>query len=239
MPSDVRQTLDTLRALQGIDRDLWRARDEQRRLPRERERRRAEIDAKLGKVLDLEKQEHDLKTRIKEIEHANVGARSRLRKLEHESGACKDQALLAAYFHEMRTVKRDLSESEDEGLRLVAQTEELAQQQKSLRAEIDAEELIFAEFAANAARELKSAAGREKSLAASRAEKLKAGVSPEVLARYERLLQSREGQAMAELDGRVCQACFMEVPPNVFVRLSRAVEIVGCPSCDVILYLRA
>jgi predicted nucleic acid-binding Zn-ribbon protein len=238
VPSEVRQTLETLRALQDIDRELWRVRDEQRRLPRERERRRAEIDAKLARVLELEKQERDLTTRVKEIEHANTGARSRLRKLEQESATCKDQAVLAAYFHEMRTTKRDLSEAEDEGLRLVAEAEELAKQRELLTQDVEAEEQVFADFAANAARELGEAAARERKLGAARAEKLGTGVNPEVLTRYERLLQSREGQAMAELDGRVCQACFMEVPPNVFVRLSRGIEVVSCPSCEVILYLR-
>ena len=62
-------------------------------------------------------------------------------------------------------------------------------------------------------------------------------VAPGVLAEYEKLLDAREGQAMAELEGRICLGCYVTVPSNVYVRLARAVDLVICPSCGRILYL--
>ena len=62
-------------------------------------------------------------------------------------------------------------------------------------------------------------------------------VEQAVLVEYEKLLEAREGQAMALLDGRVCQGCYVSVPSNLYVRLARGREMVNCPSCGRILYL--
>ncbi|MDP7573134.1 MAG: C4-type zinc ribbon domain-containing protein, partial [Myxococcota bacterium] len=47
---------------------------------------------------------------------------------------------------------------------------------------------------------------------------------------------ARDGEAMAVLEGNICQACYMEVMPNLMVRLVRGRDVVQCPSCDRILY---
>ena len=43
---------------------------------------------------------------------------------------------------------------------------------------------------------------------------------------------------MAELEARVCQGCYVSAPSNIYVRLARRTELVFCPSCGRILYLR-
>lgn len=43
--------------------------------------------------------------------------------------------------------------------------------------------------------------------------------------------------ALAALEDRNCQGCYMNVPTNVFVRLSKGREIVSCPNCQRILFL--
>ena len=58
-----------------------------------------------------------------------------------------------------------------------------------------------------------------------------------LLAMYNKLVDAREGMALAELQNKVCQGCYISVPPNIYVRIARATEIVQCPSCDRILYL--
>ena len=54
---------------------------------------------------------------------------------------------------------------------------------------------------------------------------------------YRRLLQIREGEPLAELIDGHCQACFVQIPKNLGVRLARGNELVQCPSCDRILFL--
>ena len=44
--------------------------------------------------------------------------------------------------------------------------------------------------------------------------------------------------ALAELDGKICQACHMEVPSNLYVKVARGTVLAQCPSCDRIFYIR-
>jgi hypothetical protein len=75
-------------------------------------------------------------------------------------------------------------------------------------------------------------------LETERKKRLSSELPPDIQSHYEKLLQSREGQALSELDNRVCTGCHVSVPNNIYVRLARATELVFCPSCGRILYLR-
>ena len=61
------------------------------------------------------------------------------------------------------------------------------------------------------------------------------GIEPAQLDLYRRLLEQREGEALAELADGHCQSCFVQIPKNLGVRLLRG-ELVQCPSCDRILH---
>ena len=88
-------------------------------------------------------------------------------------------------------------------------------------------------------REMAEANGRVESMDAERRQRQSPeDLETEALSLYERLLEVREGVALAELDGRICQMCYIQVPPNLSVRVLRGTEVVQCPSCDRILYQR-
>jgi predicted nucleic acid-binding Zn-ribbon protein len=230
--------LQALLHLQEVDRDVFRVQAELKRLPAERAARRAEVDKKLARLAELKNEAKKVRVRIKEIEDATTVARQRVRKVETEAASSRqDMALLVAYQHEIRTLKRDIGNSEEEGLQLVDSAGALDAQAAALAKEIEGEEKLFAEFAANVERETADARARLDALLADR-ERRRAGgsIPPEPLAVYQRLLQAREGVAMALLDGRVCQMCFIAMPTNLVVRVARGTEVVQCPSCDRILY---
>jgi len=132
----------------------------------------------------------------------------------------------------------DIGEHEGEGRALVERQDEDRARRGALQAEMDELEASFAEYAGNVERELAEARARKADLAEQRRARLSDDVDRSVLSLYDRLLQAREGAALARLDGNVCQGCYMSVPPNTFVRLSRGRELVQCPSFDRILYLR-
>jgi predicted nucleic acid-binding Zn-ribbon protein len=84
---------------------------------------------------------------------------------------------------------------------------------------------------------MSAANARRADLEARRKERMGGGLPADTLALYVRVLSTREGEALAQLDGRTCGACFMEVPTNMVVRVSRGADLVQCPSCDRILYI--
>ena len=230
--------LQALLALQEIDRDIFRTQGELKRLPAERASRKAEIEKRLARLADLRTRATTLRVRIKEIEDLTTTQRQRVRKVENEAaGSRNDMALLAAFQHQIKTLKREISSSEEEGLRLVEEVEGIEESAKSLGQEAADAQKVFLEFSANVDRELGAAKAKLAELESLRAQRKRSDIPDEALALYTRILGSREGVATAELDGRICQACYMEIPVNMVVRVQRGTELVQCPSCDRILFL--
>jgi predicted nucleic acid-binding Zn-ribbon protein len=232
----MRETLAVLRDLQELDEDLFRVRQELKRLPAERDQRRAEIDAKIQRDTELESEVLALRMQIKEIEDGSRANRQRITKLERESSTCSDQALLAAYGHEIKSLKREISENEEDGLHLVDKADSKEAQRKVLQDEIREMEEVYAELAANVEREMAVAQEKADKMETERNERMGSKVPPDVLKVYEELLEARGGLALAALEDRTCTGCYITVPTNIYVKLSRGRDLVQCPSCSRILY---
>ena len=234
----MREVLRVLRDLQELDEDLYRVRQELVRLPAERTARREEIDGKQQRMKELDSETLQLRMQVKEIEDASKAARQRIRQLENASSTTRsDQALLAAYSHEIRSLKREISEGDEEGLRLVERVDAKQAEHDVLAQEVKDEETVYAEFSGNVDEELATAQKKHDELDAERTKRMGMSVPPDVLSVYEKLLDARAGMALAALEDRNCQGCYMNVPTNVFVRLSKGREIVSCPNCQRILFL--
>ncbi len=233
----MQETLRLLRGLQEIDVELYRVKDELRRLPQELERRNAQLEGERTQLEELRRAQAELRTRIKEIEDMTTMQRQRIKKLESESaGSRADTALLVAYQHQIRSLKRDIGTAEEEGLGLVEQAEDLKRRQEEQAARVAEGEAELEQFRANVSSESRDAEARRAALEAQRKSRM-GPMAADVLAEYEKLLDAREGQAIAAIEGRICQGCYVNVPNNIYVRLARGTELVNCPSCGRILYL--
>lgn len=233
----MRDVIRSLLDLQEVDRDLHRVLEELKRLPAERGARQAELTRLASAAGEKKLAAKNVRVRIKEHEDAAVAGRQRIRKLENDMAQARADAQLHAFFeHQIKSLKKEVSTSEDDGLKLLEQVELLDREAADLQLKHDAELKVFELFAANIAREVEAAEAKRAKLEAERAKRMKGDIAPEVLQDYERLLRSRGGIALAQLDGRQCQACFMDMPTNMTVRVARGAELVRCPSCDRILY---
>jgi len=229
--------VQALRALQEIDRDLFSVNEELRRLPAELARRQARLEAQAQTLEERKEKGRALQVRVKEIEDTVAIQQQRIRKLEKEANSCRDMSVVEACRYEIRGLKRQIDEAEREALGYVEQIEGGSSEAKQLEAELAAEREVFAEYSANVESEVSMARGRQAELQRKREASLGEDLDPGTLDLYDRLLQARGGEALAPLDGAICQACFMQVPPNLAVRVARGIESVQCSSCDRILYL--
>lgn len=235
----MKAVLQALLDLQVVDRDLHKLQIELKRLPKERAARRAEIDKVLARIADLRAQAKSAKVRIKEFEDTATTVRQRMRKLENDvSGIRVDMSLLAHFQHEIKNCKRDINAAEESGLALLEQVEAYDKEAGELQKKVDEDEKVFAEFASNVQRETAEADAKRIALETERKKRLgQNSIPPEAISAYTRLLTARDGMPLAPLDGRTCQACFIEIPTNQVVRVARGSELVRCPSCDRILYI--
>lgn len=236
---DLRQTLKLLQGLQELDRDLFRLQAEIRRFPEEVTRKRDKLAGEAAKLAEVEKKYTEARVRLKELEDLTLSQRQRVRKLDHEAGEARaDAALHVAFQHEIRTLKRDIGEAEEESLALMEQIEKLKAEKETLSAAQAGFDKEFAQYAANIDSEARGTMDKAAALEGERKKRLSKDLPPDIQSHYEKLLASREGQALAELTDRVCTGCHVSVPTNIYVRLARATELVFCPSCGRILYLR-
>lgn len=234
----MQETLKALRGLQQIDRHIFRVESELRRLPLELERRQAVLDAHSTRIEEFRRRVHDLRSESKEIEGYTVKMRQRQRKLDNECASHKiDAAMLAAYQHEIRTLKHNISQAEDDALEKMELVDALQKEQAEVEAKLAQDQTDFEVLRGNVETELAAAEGRQAELGRERESLSADNIQPGHLELYRRLLQIREGEALAELDDGHCQVCFVQIPKNLGVRLARGIELVQCPSCDRILYL--
>ena len=66
--------------------------------------------------------------------------------------------------------------------------------------------------------------------------KLRKGVPPQLLKRYEFIRQRRNGTAIAPVREGVCLGCHMNILPQQFIDLQKGVELIQCPHCQRLLY---
>ena len=62
------------------------------------------------------------------------------------------------------------------------------------------------------------------------------GIPSEILSRYNMLLGKRRGIAVARVIDGVCQACFMNLRPQLYIELQRQDSFILCPNCSRILF---
>jgi predicted nucleic acid-binding Zn-ribbon protein len=233
----MQDTLQALQGLQQIDRHIFTVQAEQRRLPEELAQRTAEVQAKETKLEEMRTRVRQVLSEAKEIEFLTVGMRQRYRKLDSESNQGKvDAALLMSYQHEMRKLKRSISQAEEEALQKLEVGDVEAASITAAESQLEEDKTLFAEFEANVVKELSEAEARFAELQGQRDKVSADGIEAEHLELYRRLLEIREGEALAELLDGHCQACFVQIPKNIGVRLARGTELVQCPSCDRIFY---
>ncbi len=229
--------VQALRALQEIDRDLFRVNSELQRLPEERARRQGMLDKAGGLLEEKRSAVNERRVKIKELEDTVTVQEQRIRKLDKESQGNRDVTVIEACRYEIRGLKRQIEEAERENIEHMEAVERLELEIGEIAARIEKEQTIFEEFCRNVESEMGLAQGKKDELTAQRAGRLDKELDAGTLDLYERLLAARDGEALAILDGGVCQSCFMQVPPNLLVRLAKGDQIIQCSSCDRIMYL--
>ncbi|MGD9825266.1 zinc ribbon domain-containing protein [Desulfobacter sp.] len=57
-----------------------------------------------------------------------------------------------------------------------------------------------------------------------------------LLDRFKRISKMNQGSAVAKVQDQVCLGCFMNIPPQLYIEVQRANELIFCPQCSRILY---
>jgi len=123
--------------------------------------------------------------------------------------------------------------SEQAGSRI--KLENIAKKLAELEAEYKSQdERILAEEA-RVQEEINKNAGRLQELSVLYKQKV-VGIDPSTLAKFERILKSKNGIGIVPIVQESCDGCHMKIPPQLLGKVRRAQELVSCLNCSRFLY---
>ena len=57
-------------------------------------------------------------------------------------------------------------------------------------------------------------------------------LSGEAKTRYKVLMEKRSGLAVVNVKNGVCLGCYMNIPPQLFIEVTKNSQLITCPSCN-------
>lgn len=145
---------------------------------------------------------------------------------------------LANLGQEIEYLKRRESEIEDKTLETMAEVEEKESRLKAGEESLRRTEQEWEAIQDDSRRRAEELRSGLTSLAEQREETLRM-VSKEDLIIYEDLRRRKAGQAVALLEGGICQGCRVALPTSLVQKVRRGKDLVYCGSCERILYSRS
>jgi len=231
----LREKMERLVALQTVDRkiqEMERAKEEipQRLASLEQEFNKEEEKLKAERT-GLEKLQKDRRQKEKDLEEEI----DRVKKAEARVFEIKTNKEYQAVLKEIETAKKLNRQREEEILGILERFEEMQTQlgkhekilearRKEYQREVAELKQKAASFEAEMADEVRQRQAQEKE------------IPQELLIKYRMLSEKRQGVAVARVINGVCQACNMNLRPQLYIELQKQDTLIVCPNCNRILF---
>jgi predicted nucleic acid-binding Zn-ribbon protein len=184
-----------------------------------------------GQKAELDRLLKDRRHKEKELEEEV----ERVKKAEARVFEIKTNKEYQAVLKEVEAAKKLNRQREEEILGILERFEELQKVARQGEKELEAKRKDYqrqlselqqraAQFEQKMAAEVKERDERQK------------GIPPDLLSKYRMLLEKRQGIAVAPVSNGVCQACHMNLRPQLYIELQKQQALILCPNCSRILF---
>lgn len=225
------EELETLCEMQKLDTQLIEHERKRAQAPK----RLAEIEHDLQNAKDkvvkekeiIEELDKERRRKEKELD----SEKERIKKVQSKLYEIKTNKEYQAVLKETEAAQAANDKTEEEVILLLERIEELRKDYdasvayvKKRDKEVDAEkkelekEMVSVESVVTALRKER--------------DKLVSRVSGEAKARYKVLMEKRSGLAVVNVKNGVCLGCYMNIPPQLFLEVTRNARLITCPSCN-------
>jgi predicted nucleic acid-binding Zn-ribbon protein len=195
----------------------------------------AEIEAMHNKsekekavVQELEK-ERRKKEKELEVEKEKIA------KFESKLYDVKTNKEYQALLKEIESAKEANDKTEEEILLLMDKAEEIKKDYETLTVQLKKREAEVEKEKDKLNKELESVDKMIRELKTQR-DNLLSVVSAGLRETYTTLIVKRGGLAVVNLKNGVCQGCYMNIPPQLFIEATKNRQLILCPSCNRIFY---
>jgi predicted nucleic acid-binding Zn-ribbon protein len=231
----LRAQLERLVALQIVDlkiQEMERVKEEiPQRIASLEEEFRKEEESVQAERTELEKLQKERPQKEKDLEEEI----DRVKKAEARVFEIKTNKEYQAVLKEIDNAKKLNRQREEEILGILERLEDmqnhLGKGEKSLEARRREYQRQVAELKQKAASFNEEMAGEVR-----QREKQEKAIPQDLLSKYHMLLEKRQGVAVARVINGACQACNMNLRPQLYIELQKQDTLIACPNCNRILF---
>jgi len=229
------RNLDLLVQLQQIDLEIGKRRCRCAKIKEEMKARLEGLRSFEAAVREAEAELEDNQRLRRKLERELEVKEAQEKKYKAQLFSVKTNKEYQSLQHEIELIRQECGRLEEEIIRLLEAADELNQNVRRKKDELEAERRRVAEEEAEKKRVLQAEEQAEQDLLERRKEVI-AGIEPEWRKEYAKLAGLRDGLAVVAVRDSICQGCFIRVPPQTFEEIKRGERIYTCPSCLRILY---
>jgi predicted nucleic acid-binding Zn-ribbon protein len=231
----MKEDLLKLYDLQNIDTKIEAIKKNLEKLPKELDKVMDEFKPRKDKFtqnqeLLKEKEAQNLTFKMELEDKANT-----LKELQERLSQVQNAKELSAVDKEITGVKTDISDTEEENIKLLEDID-------NLKKEINEEEKIIAdeqtrvdELEKNIEAQ-KNETSQELGGLQKEHDKIANTIPAELLKEYEFIFHKRENKAIAAINNGTCSGCFMSIPPQTVVDVRKGLKLHYCQYCSRILF---
>ncbi|GAB4257253.1 MAG: C4-type zinc ribbon domain-containing protein [Deferrisoma sp.] len=199
-----------------------------------RDRARQDLDEAKQSLDAFRERAHALDIERRKRELAIKDGKDRMQRIKARMGDVKTSREYQAVLAEMSSAKQTVAEEEQALERDLAELEAVRVDLERVEARARELEAVLEE----AEQRLAEVQGEtEQAMAERKAEeqRLLADLPQDVVDRYRLIRSRRGGLAVVEARDEACTACYMRIPPQMYIEIIRRTRVMQCPNCHRIL----
>ncbi len=234
--ASIKDQIQKLVLIQAMDVDVYRLKMDLRDKPTEIEYLRSEFESKKVRLKVIEDQLKSLMLKQKEYEGDLKVKEEAIVKADGHLSQLKTNKEYSAKLLEIESLKADKSIAEE---KILIGFDQLDEARKAL----ETEKVLVAnhekEFQAKKKEidDLLAVAGDQLKVKESQRNRLTPDVRPDILIRYDRLVENKEGLGIVPVRNNTCQGCFMHLTEQAINKIRINEELMTCDMCARILYI--
>lgn len=231
----MRPDIEKLLVIQNRDQRLHAIRAGLKTIPGEIAARRVRIEAMGGKVDALKSRLQDIEVRRNKLEVEVQSKQASIAKFRTQQQQTRKNDEYQALANEIERYGSDISTLEDQELELMEEADAVQKELKAATAFLDADKAKVETVIADLEAKAKTLKDQEKATLEER-KGLAVEIDEDLMAIYDRLMQSKKDAAVVSLEHDVCTGCHMKLTTQTAVKVRGGNAIVHCENCGRILY---
>ncbi len=227
--------IESLLVLQDRDQRILRLEEDMRRIPEDKDRAKERLANDLAAVANAKKAVQENEVAIKNVE-LDIGTRKNtLDRLKVQQYETKKNEEFTALGNEIVRYNEEVDQLETTELELMEKGDALrAAHQKAEAALAITQRMVDEEIA-----QLDQQAGacqKQYDEVKSERDSLASGIDEDLLSLYNRLMNSKGGDAIVSAAGSQCHGCHTKLVPATMIKIKSEKEVTQCENCGRLLH---